>query len=66
MAILQDMGGAGDRKGRKGGMKGMSNCFKLVKMTIERNMQPLIVFSFSRRDCEAYALEVSKMDFSTG
>ena len=42
-----------------------SNCFKLVKMIMERNFQPVIVFSFSKKDCEAYAMQMSKLDFNT-
>ena len=34
-------------------------------MVMERQLQPVIVFSFSRRDCEAYALQMSKLDFNT-
>ena len=60
--------GAGAReaagRGKKGGQRG-SNCFKVVKMIMERGLQPVIVFSFSRRDCEAYALQMSKLDFNT-
>lgn len=60
--------GAGGRdaggRGKRGGQRG-SNCFKVVKMIMERQLQPVIVFSFSRRDCEAYALQMSKLDFNT-
>ena len=35
-------------------------------MIMERNLQPVIVFSFSRRDCESYALQMSKLDFNSG
>ncbi len=35
-------------------------------MIMEKQLQPVIVFSFSRRDCEAYALQMSKLDFNTG
>lgn len=28
-------------------------------------MQPVIVFSFSRRECEAYAMSVAKLDFNS-
>ncbi|XP_065904897.1 exosome RNA helicase MTR4-like isoform X1 [Dysidea avara] len=58
-------GGQPETKGRKGGSKGPSSCFKVVKMIMERNLQPVIVFSFSRRDCEAYALQMSKLDFNS-
>ena len=43
---------------------GASSCFKVVKMIMERQLQPVIVFSFSRRDCEALALQMSKLDFN--
>lgn len=35
-------------------------------MIMERNFAPVIVFSFSKKDCEAYALQMSKLDFNTG
>ena len=44
---------------------GQSSCFKVVKMIMERGLQPVIIFSFSRRDCEAYALQMSKLDFNS-
>ena len=33
---------------------------------MERKFQPVIVFSFSKKECEAYALQMSKLDFNTG
>lgn len=45
---------------------GPSNVFKIVKMIMERNFQPVIIFSFSKKECEAYALQVAKLDFNTG
>ena len=67
MSILQGAGdaGKGDQKGRKGGMKDGSNAFKIVKMIMERNFAPVIVFSFSKKECEAYALQMAKLDFNT-
>ncbi|KAM4634304.1 exosome RNA helicase MTR4 [Polymixia lowei] len=73
MQVLRDAGDPGsssggakwDPKGRKGGTKGPSSVFKIVKMIMERNFQPVIIFSFSKKDCEAYALQVSKLDFNT-
>lgn len=40
--------------------------FKIVKMIMERNFQPVIIFSFSKKECEAYALQVAKLDFNRG
>ncbi|OCT98720.1 exosome RNA helicase MTR4 [Xenopus laevis] len=67
MQVLRDAGDSakGDQKGRRGGTKGPSNVFKIVKMIMERNFQPVIIFSFSKKDCEAYALQMSKLDFNT-
>ena len=66
MSVLQDGDAAkGDQRGKKGGFKGESNCFKIVKMIMERNFAPVIVFSFSKKDCEAYALQMSKLEFNT-
>ena len=35
-------------------------------MVMERNFQPVIIFSFSKKECEAYALQMSKLDFNSG
>lgn len=53
-------------KGKKGGSKGPSDCFKIVKMIMDRGLQPVIVFSFSKRECENHAMQMAKLDFTTG
>lgn len=68
MSVLRDAGEAakGDQRGRRGGFKAAeSNCFNIVKMIMERNFAPVIVFSFSKKDCEAYALQMSKLNFNS-
>ncbi|KAH8405172.1 hypothetical protein KR222_007061 [Zaprionus bogoriensis] len=71
MAVLANAGEAakGDQKGRKGGVKGhnagQTNIFKIVKMIMERNFAPVIIFSFSKKDCEIYAMQMAKLDFNT-
>lgn len=70
MKVLANAGDAakGDRdRGRKGGPKqgGDTNCFKLVKMIMERNFAPVIVFSFSKKECEVYAMMMAKLDFNS-
>ena len=45
---------------------GESSAYKIVKMIMERNLAPVIVFSFSKKDCEAYAMQMTKLDFNTG
>ncbi len=42
-----------------------ANCFNIVKMLMERHMAPIIAFSFSKKECEVYAIQMAKLDFST-
>lgn len=42
-----------------------SDVYKLVKMCTERDFAPAIVFSFSRKDCESYALEAMRLDLNS-
>ncbi|XKL61384.1 hypothetical protein PGB90_008441 [Kerria lacca] len=42
-----------------------TNCFNIVKMLMERHMAPIIAFSFSKKECEIYAIQMAKLDFST-
>ncbi|UJR21841.1 hypothetical protein I4U23_024915 [Adineta vaga] len=67
MATLRDVGdaGKGDKRGRRGGFKAETNVFKIVKMIMERNLAPVIVFSFSKKDCETYACAIAKLDFNS-
>ena len=53
-----------DKKLNKGGTKGPSDIYKIVKMIMLKNYNPVIVFSFSKRDCEAYALQMSNLTFN--
>ena len=39
--------------------------FNLLKMIIERNFDPVIVFSFSKKEVEGYANAMNKFDFNT-
>ncbi|KAK4742146.1 hypothetical protein SAY87_000147 [Trapa incisa] len=41
-----------------------SDIFKMVKMIIQRQYDPVICFSFSKRDCEFQAMQMSKMDLN--
>ncbi|GLH11936.1 Superkiller viralicidic activity 2-like 2 [Gryllus bimaculatus] len=54
MTVLQNAGDAakGDQKGRRGGFKGETNIYKIVKMIMERQFAPVIIFSFSKKDFE--------------
>ncbi|KAJ2878220.1 ATP-dependent RNA helicase mtr4, partial [Coemansia aciculifera] len=50
-------------KGKQGNSK--SDIYKIVKMVMARNYHPVIVFCFSKRECESMALQMSKLDFNT-
>jgi ATP-dependent RNA helicase DOB1 len=52
-------------KTKKGGQKGPSDIYKIVKMIMLKNNNPVIVFAFSKRECEALALQMSKLEFNT-
>lgn len=41
-----------------------SDIFKLVKMLIQRQYDPIILFSFSKRECEFLAMQMAKMDLN--
>ncbi|KAL8144371.1 hypothetical protein V2J09_017403 [Rumex salicifolius] len=41
-----------------------TDIFKLVKMIIHRQYDPVILFSFSKRECELLAMQMAKMDLN--
>ncbi|KAF1970555.1 antiviral helicase [Bimuria novae-zelandiae CBS 107.79] len=53
-----------DKKTNKGGNKEQSDIYKIVKMIMLKNYNPVIVFSFSKRECENYALAMSQLAFN--
>ncbi|WWC59118.1 uncharacterized protein I303_101666 [Kwoniella dejecticola CBS 10117] len=54
-------------KTRKGGaMKGeKSDIYKIVTLIMRRNLNPVIIFAFSKRECEDLAMQMQKFDFNT-
>lgn len=57
------------RKKKSGLNKGsnrkiQSDIYKIVKMIMLKNYNPVIVFSFSKRECENYALQMSQLTFN--
>jgi ATP-dependent RNA helicase DOB1 len=49
----------------KGGKRPIqSDIYKIVKMIMLKNYNPVIVFSFSKRECENYALQMSQLTFN--
>ncbi|RMZ66091.1 hypothetical protein GMOD_00005160 [Pyrenophora seminiperda CCB06] len=53
-----------DKKTNTGGNKDQTDIYKIVKMIMIKSYNPVIVFSFSKRDCENYALAMSSLAFN--
>lgn len=54
-----------NKKNANKGKKEVSDIYKIIKMIMTKNHNPVIVFSFSKRDCESLALSVSKLEFNS-
>lgn len=71
MSFLQsNSAGEGDvnagAKSRKNVQRNMSaDLLKIVRLIMDRALDPCIVFSFSKKDCETYALQMARMEFNT-
>lgn len=70
-ALIPEVGGKNRRengKWQKGIVAGKpseeSDIFKMVKMIIQRQYDPVILFSFSKRECEFLAMQMAKMDLN--
>lgn len=55
-----------NKKTNKGGDKSeeKSDISKIIRMIMTKNFQPVIVFSFSKRECEQLALKTSQTNFN--
>ena len=53
-----------DKRLNKGGNQDKSDIFKIVKMVMLKNLNPVIVFSFSKRECENCALQMKNLAFN--
>lgn len=63
-ALAKRKGKGKDKSLNKGGEKGPSDIFKIVKMIIMKRLNPVIVFSFSKRECESGALQLKNLAFN--
>ncbi|KAJ5610380.1 hypothetical protein N7510_007099 [Penicillium lagena] len=63
-AMAKRKGRGKDKKTNTGGNKGSSDIFKIVKMIMLNKFNPVIVFSFSKRECEAGALNLKNLSFN--
>lgn len=66
--------GGADKKGERAGTTvssntdgrtGPSDIQKIVRMIMQKNYNPVIVFAFSKRECEALALTMNKFEFNS-
>jgi ATP-dependent RNA helicase DOB1 len=48
-----------------GGNSNESSCYKVLQTIMDKNMAPVIVFSFSKKECEAYAVIAGKSDYNS-
>lgn len=67
VATAEAMLNSGNGKKRKrGGQKQShtSGLFRIVKLIMVRNLNPVIIFSFSKKDCEKYALDLNSEDYT--
>ncbi|KAJ5673871.1 hypothetical protein N7462_009310 [Penicillium macrosclerotiorum] len=63
-ALAKRKGRGKDRKTNTGGNEGPSDIFKIVKMIMLKRYNPVIVFSFSKRECENGALQMKQLAFN--
>jgi len=42
-----------------------SDIYKIVQLIMTRGLNPVIIFAFSKRECEHLAMQMSKLDFNT-
>jgi len=63
-AMAKRKGRGKDQKTNKGGTKGPSDIYKIIKMIMVKNYNPVIAFSFSKNMCESYALQMSNLSFN--
>ncbi|KAI9902073.1 hypothetical protein N3K66_003890 [Trichothecium roseum] len=53
-----------NKKINKGGASDDSDILKLIKMTVKKSLNPVIVFNFSKRECENMAVAISSLCFN--
>ncbi|KAL4964769.1 ATP-dependent RNA helicase MTR4 [Aspergillus stella-maris] len=63
-ALAKRKGKGKDKKLNKGGNQDNSDIWKIVKMVMLKSLNPVIVFSFSKRECESYALKLKNLSFN--
>ncbi|KAF7232500.1 hypothetical protein EG68_08886 [Paragonimus skrjabini miyazakii] len=54
-----------DKRRPMGNKRSENNVVQIVRLVKHRSLEPIIVFSFSKKECEIYALQLAKFDFTT-
>ena len=59
-------GGKGGKSSKGGAQQQQSNSDlqRIVTLVMERNFDPVIIFSFSKKECETYAMMMAKLDMN--
>lgn len=66
--VMESGGGSNDqaskrkRMSRRGGKS--ADLERIIRLIVERKYDPVIVFSFSKKECETFALQISKTDLT--
>lgn len=64
-ALAKQKGKGKNKKINKGGQnQEQSDMYKIVKMIMLKSLNPVIVFSFSKRECEFFALKMRNLAFN--
>jgi ATP-dependent RNA helicase DOB1 len=62
----EELSGIGNKKLKKTTSKGQtSDLGKIIRLIMEKQLEPCIVFSFSKKECETNALQTARLDFNT-
>ncbi|KAF4473463.1 atp-dependent rna helicase dob1 [Fusarium agapanthi] len=62
--LARQKGKGKNKKTNKGGADSGSDISKIIRMTIKRKFNPVIVFNFSKRECENLAMNISSLSFN--
>lgn len=57
-------GSRGNQKGGRNRSASSQSMMEIVKLVMDRNMYPVIVFSFAKSECERNALALSRLNFN--
>ncbi|CAH8867907.1 unnamed protein product [Trichobilharzia szidati] len=53
------------KRGREQNARSGNDVIQIVQLVKHRSLEPIIVFSFSKKECEIYALQLAEFDFTT-